>query len=1137
MQLYFTLLLLFFSNLLFGQLEQKYDLSSKNLPYWVTLMYDEKSDVGNVIQEYEKFYRENEFKKNKYTQYYKRWLRDLSRTSNPNLENIINNENSNHWTCVGPFDFDQHAESRSYAPGAAHVYTVEQSVQRPNVIYAGTATAGAWRSNDLGSNWTLITKNLPVSSVYAIEIDFSNDSIIYISGNNKLYKSIDSGQNWIIVGDSLFNSLNHSIKDIKLNPDDNQHLFVASNHGLFVSNNGGNNFNNIINGIVQEIEFCPSSSDTIYAINQTGDSTEFYRSNDNGLSFNKIGNGWPSPILGDEQKRTEIAVTISNPNKIVALATGKANGGSGLYGIYVSYDKGDNWQFRCCGPQPGGMPSPSNLNLMGWQDDGSDDGGQYYYDLALAINPFNENIIHVGGVNHWISTDDGFTFNCPAKWSHPDKKEYVHADIHDINYYGSNLWIACDGGIFYSNNAGDSIVKKMNGIAGTDFWGFGSGFKDNNVMIGGTYHNGTLLKDNSTYINGWLSTDGGDNVRGFVNFGNPRIAYSDYGGKILSGNRTIAIDNFSINKLPNSSYIVGESSQIEFDPRCYNIFYSGNDTTLWKTKNNGLSFEPVHHFNDKITSIEISWKNPDVIYVATWESWWGDKRVWRTSDGGKNWTDITPSSNTQNGSVWRPFDIAVSDNDENVVWLARCTQSGNYSYANGFKVFKSNDGGINWINLSTSTLDNDKPTNIQFQRGSNGGIYLGTRNKVYYRNNFMSDWQVYDNGLPFMTHSTQLEINYYEGKLINATNRSVYDIDLYENTPPSAQISADKLEISCKNDTVFFVDHSAVRKASATWSWSFPGGNPSSSNLENPIVVYNVPGSYDVSLTVSDNYGSSTQTINNMINYTDSVSKIGNNQNYVQDFESSSFPPIGWEIPNSSFGWQKLFVDTGASCIPSQVVYVNNYYTNQRGSEAYLITNKVKLGNGVNAQQFLSYDYAYSGYSSSYNDGFRIDISLDCGLNWDSIFGAKGSDLQTTGYYGSSWLPTCGSWKKDSINLSNLGLNGDTIIIRFVAINDYGNNFYLDNVNISGKNILDSKNYNLDDEITIFPNPSTGTFRVMTNIENYSFKIFDSFGKRILSKQNLSRSTKVDLTAHKKGIYQIIFESNDKLRNFKLVNL
>ena len=150
---------------------------------------------------------------------------------------------------------------------------------------------------------------------------------------------------------------------------------------------------------------------------------------------------------------------------------------------------------------------------------------------------------------------------------------------------------------------------------------------------------------------------------------------------------------------------------------------------------------------------------------------------------------------------------------------------------------------------------------------------------------------------------------------------------------------------------------------------------------------------------------------------------------------TSSFPPIGWEIPSSSFHYLLILI--------MYLVYVNNYYTNQIRS----LTFKCK---------FLSYDYAYSGYSSSYDDGFRIDISLDCGLNWDSIFGAKGSDLQTTGYYGSSWLPS-GSWKKDSINLSNLGLNGDTIIIRFVAINDYGNNFFLDNVNISGKNILDKK--------------------------------------------------------------------------------
>jgi hypothetical protein len=67
-------------------------------------------------------------------------------------------------------------------------------------------------------------------------------------------------------------------------------------------------------------------------------------------------------------------------------------------------------------------------------------------------------------------------------------------------------------------------------------------------MLGGTYHNGTMLKDGNTYINDWLCTDGGDGIRGFVNFGNPRVAYSDYGGKVLSGDRTVGIAGLSIAK-------------------------------------------------------------------------------------------------------------------------------------------------------------------------------------------------------------------------------------------------------------------------------------------------------------------------------------------------------------------------------------------------------------------------------------------------------------------------------------------------------------------------------------------------------------------------------------------------------------
>ena len=95
-----------------------------------------------------------------------------------------------------------------------------------------------------------------------------------------------------------------------------------------------------------EIEFHPNSADTMYFVKQTANKTEFYRSDDGGNTITLYSSGWPNPNSTDEQKRTEIAVSAAEPDKIVALATGSANGGSGLYGIYISNDKGENWTFQ-----------------------------------------------------------------------------------------------------------------------------------------------------------------------------------------------------------------------------------------------------------------------------------------------------------------------------------------------------------------------------------------------------------------------------------------------------------------------------------------------------------------------------------------------------------------------------------------------------------------------------------------------------------------------------------------------------------------------------------------------------------------------------------------------------------------------
>jgi len=284
------ILLLSFNFSLLAQVEMKYNANAENLPNWVQLMYGENPDAGEVITAYKSYYKTNKLVKNKHTQYYKRWVRNLSRTTQP-IQNRPTSKSSNQWKCVGPWDFDKDAASRSYAPGAAHLYTVEQSESNPNVLYAGAATAGAWKTTDKGANWELITRDMDIGGVYAIEIDFTNPDIVYISNWIGIFKTTDGGLTWTTIGDTSFTNLNHSVKDIKLNPTNNLDLFVASSQGLFRSLNGGTNFTQIMSGNFLEIEFHPNSADTLYFVKQAGDSTVFYRSDDGGNTLINFTNG------------------------------------------------------------------------------------------------------------------------------------------------------------------------------------------------------------------------------------------------------------------------------------------------------------------------------------------------------------------------------------------------------------------------------------------------------------------------------------------------------------------------------------------------------------------------------------------------------------------------------------------------------------------------------------------------------------------------------------------------------------------------------------------------------------------------------------------------------------------------------
>ncbi|MBL8000495.1 MAG: PKD domain-containing protein [Flavobacteriales bacterium] len=1035
---------------------------SPTVPQWVQLMYAPNPDPGAVQAAYDAYYATQPFVKNADTQYFKRWKRELGHAQEPidpaqrstyaqdvrqyllATEALIASRAAN-WSCIGPFDWDHGSAAKSYAPGAAHVYTVEQSLSNGNTLYAGTANAGVWKTTDKGLNWSNVTKSMMVGEVKSLEIHPTDANTFWFGAEGDLFKSTDGGLTCNAIGDAAFNAVSHRITDIVLDPANAQRLFVCSDQGLYRSDNGGTTFTQVMTGTWQELEFKPGAPTTVYAVKQTGVVTQFWRSTDGGVSFTQQTTGWPAPVAPDEQKRTEIAVTAADPNIVYALCTGEADSGTGLYGVYKSTDSGASWTFQCCGTGPGGLPSPTNLNLMGWDDAGQDDGGQYYYDLAFAVDPTNANKLQVCGVNRWVSSDGGVNFTCPAKWSHSSKVDYVHADIHDIRYYGgSEIWVACDGGIFHSNDGGATFNRRIFGIAGTEFWGFGQGgWTGANVMLGGAYHNGTMLKDNNVYTNGWVCTDGGDGTRGFVHPQYDRRALSDYGYKVLSGDRTVNNTNVSWSKLPNASYIVGESSELAWHPNLVNTCFLGNGNALWRTDDNGASFTQVYDFGEKVTSIEVAFSDPNTLYVCTYLGWWDVKKVWRSTDGGASWTNITPASAQLNGNTWVPYDIAVSGTDPQTIWLLRTSQYGNSPNLNGYVVYRSTNGGASWTNITDANLNGEWPTNIAHHMGSNGALYIGTRRAVYLRSDAVPAWTLWNAGLPAKTFSTRLLINYREGKVRNGTDRSVWESALETPAPPLANFSADKRTVTCLAPAVQFWDNSALNATNATWSWSFPGGSPSTSTARAPIVSYTAPGSYTVTLTVTDVNGTSTRTIPGFI----TVATGGVGTPITANAEDQLVAPPGWSLdnPDGLTTWNNQALTVGADGNATRAWRMDYYYYNAPGQVDRLVSPVISLAGSAGTH--LQFHHAYKPYGASYTDGLRVEISTNCGQSWTTLYYEEALALGTATTGTSPWAPSAANhWELHDIDLG--AYDGHQVVLRFTGVNDYGDRLYLDNINV-----------------------------------------------------------------------------------------
>ncbi|NNF02026.1 MAG: PKD domain-containing protein [Bacteroidia bacterium] len=278
------------------------------------------------------------------------------------------------------------------------------------------------------------------------------------------------------------------------------------------------------------------------------------------------------------------------------------------------------------------------------------------------------------------------------------------------------------------------------------------------------------------------------------------------------------------------------------------------------------------------------------------------------------------------------------------------------------------------------------------------------------------------------------------------------------------------------------------------WTWTLPGATPSVSNDQNPVVVYNTPGTYDVTLTASNAGGSDTKTRSQIVEVRRAAAWYG--IPFAESFENIAFPGGFWSVVNP--GGKAWEIDNTVSYTGSKCLRLINYSGNTNQPDEF-ITPSYNLSNVSGTE--LTFKLAYGVRSTNSLEQLKVYYSTDCGKTWSIRYTKSGVALATAGIVSSPFVPAGpNQWREETVNLASSSISGhDNVIFKFEFTSDNSNNIYIDDINITGV-VGISELSEEDISLNIHPNPSEQQVNIDFNIDKpRSGKIFviDALGRTI----------------------------------------
>jgi hypothetical protein len=302
-------------------------------------------------------------------------------------------------------------------------------------------------------------------------------------------------------------------------------------------------------------------------------------------------------------------------------------------------------------------------------------------------------------------------------------------------------------------------------------------------------------------------------------------------------------------------------------------------------------------------------------------------------------------------------------------------------------------------------------------------------------------------------------------------------------------------------------------------------------------------GSHAISVTVSSPNGVSDPTAGNNTTTASFIKypTIGGVA-IAESFESGGIPNT-WPITNGGSGL--TFTDTTVGYSSSNGVKLN-WFKIPAGDIDIMGLPSVSFAGAVSPT--LTFDVAYCGYSTSTpeNDKLQVEVSSNCGITWTSVYNKAGNTLKTKAPQSASFSPSGSTqWRNESVNLNTyVGQSG--VLLRFKATSDYGNNLYLDNVNITGLSTTTGISTNeMANSIKVYPNPLMDNADVefnLTTTANVTISLYNMLGEAVFSNElgeiNSGRHIiKLDAQNLNAGIYFITLNAgNNKITRKVVIN-